>query len=276
MGRKGELRAATYFAHSKGSHTVTPSIGRALLGALVSFGILTPTHGAQAGSGCSDIALVLAIDVSGSVSPGEFLLEKRGIAAAFRDPSVLMAIKQAGSVRVSAVFWGDDKMPKTHTDWVSVDRPLEAEHFAHILETTPRQATGDTGLGAGMATALGRLMSPSVCATRRIINVSGDGKESPAVRGERRSTSPSRVRDMASKANVEINALSIAKDDPGLAEYYARNVITGPDPFVLNVHDYRDFAEAIRRKLIREINSRTVSELPSNSGLEADNYREHS
>lgn len=239
---------------------------KAFLTAVLSIAALLqggPPHAVQAGPVCNDVALVLAIDVSASVSPSEFLLQKRGIAAAFRDPSVLRAIEQAGRVTVSAVFWGDDEMPKTQSGWVSVEDPLLAEQFAHSIETTPRTATGDTGLAAGMATALDKLTSPNVCAVRRIINVSGDGEESRAVRGEHRSFSPSQVKDMASMANVEINALSISTDTPTLADYYARNVITGPDAFVMDVRDYIEFAEAMRRKLIREISPRAVSEFPS-------------
>lgn len=223
---------------------------------------------AQADLACSDVALVLAVDASASVSNGEFLLQKRGIAAAFRDPSVLRAIEQAGRVSVSAVFWGGDKMPKTQSDWVTVDGALRADQFAHTLEMMPRQVTGDTGLGAGMATALAKVMSPDVCAVRRIINVSGDGEESSVARGKHRSSLPAQVRDLASMAHVEINALSISSDNPGLAQYYSRNVVTGPDAFVLNVHNYADFADAIRRKLIREVSPRAVSELPSVPGLE--------
>lgn len=227
-----------------------------------------PARKAQADQACSDVALVLAVDASASVSPSEFLLQKRGIAAAFRDPSVLRAIDQAGKVSVSAVFWGGDKMPKTQSDWVTVDGALRADQFAHTLEIMPRQVTGDTGLGAGMATALAKVMSPDVCAVRRIINVSGDGEESSVVRGQHRSSLPAQVRDLASMAHVEINALSISSDNPGLAQYYSLNVVTGPDAFVLNVHDYADFADAFRRKLIREVSPRAVSELRSVPGLE--------
>lgn len=255
---------------------MTTPLGRAMLGAFFSFGILTPTNGAQAGPACSDVALVLAIDVSASVSPGEFLLEKRGIAAAFRDPSVLRAIRQASSVLVSAVFWGDDTMPKTYTRWISVDGPSQADQFAHIMETAQREVTGDTGLGAGMAAALSKLMSPDVCATRRIINVSGDGEESPAIRGQHRSASPSWVRDMAKAAHIEINALAVSTNDPALTDYFAQNVITGPDAFVMAVHDYAGFAEAIRRKLIREISERAVSGLRPTHGHKPADGREHS
>jgi hypothetical protein len=40
-----------------------------------------------------DLQLVLAVDVSGSVSDERFLLQQRGYASAFRNPRLLEAIK---------------------------------------------------------------------------------------------------------------------------------------------------------------------------------------
>lgn len=208
---------------------------------------------------CNDVALVLAVDGSGSVTPGEFLLEKRGIAAAFRDPGVLDAIRRAGRVAVSAVFWGSEAMPQVQSQWVNADGPAGAERFARMIEAMPRQVTGDTGLGAGLGAALVKLTGPDVCATRRIINLSGDGMETLAVRGTHRNAQPSEVRDLAQALQVEINALAISDEVSGLADYYASNVITGPNAFVMEVRDYSGFSAALRRKLIREISPQAVA-----------------
>ena len=40
---------------------------------------------------------------------------------------------------------------------------------------------------------------------------------------------------------------------PGSPTWYRDNVIAGPGSFVITAADYDDFAEAIVRKLIREI-----------------------
>ena len=217
---------------------------------------------AQAAGSCIDVALVLAVDSSTSVSPGEFLLQKRGIAAAFRDPSVLAAINQAGRVMVSVVFWGAEALPKSQSGWVLVDGAEGAERFARAVEATPREVSGDTGLGSGLLTALVKVTAPDLCAARRIINVSGDGEETRALRGKRREAPPPAVRNLAEARQVEINALAISGDEPHLAGYYARNVITGPNAFVMSVSDYGGFAQALRRKLIREISPQVVSGLP--------------
>jgi hypothetical protein len=219
-----------------------------------------PSHAAPAT--CNDVALVLAVDASASISPGEFLLQRQGIAAAFRDASVQQAIAQAGTVVVSAVFWGSEGMAKVQSGWVLVDGPQGAEEFARTVEAMPRKVTGDTGLGSGLVTAIVKLTSPNLCAVRKIINLSGDGEETRTVRGKRRFAPAPMARDMAHNLQVEINALAISNEQPDLAQYYTRNVITGPDAFVMEVRDYAGFADALRRKLIREISPRVVASLP--------------
>lgn len=223
---------------------------------------------ASAGQSCADLALVLAVDASASVSPGEFLLQKRGIATAFRDPGVQRAIDQAGRVIVSAVFWGSEGMPKHQSPWVEVKGQDGAEEFARMIEAMPRQVSGDTGLGAGLVISLARLTATDLCAARKIINISGDGEETPQVRGKRRFATAPQARDLAQQHGVEINALAISNEQPNLAAYFSRNVITGPDAFVMTVSDYAGFAAAMNRKLEREISPRVVAGLPQPAGLD--------
>lgn len=215
---------------------------------------------AVASSPCLDVALVLAVDTSSSVSAHEYDLQRNGIAAAFRDADVLDAIARAGTVAVAVVFWGAERAPKPQSGWVLVG-PDAAEHFARGVEATPRQVTGDTGLGAGLMASLAKFGTLEHCSLRKIVNVSGDGEETRAFRGKRRDSSPPMARDMAESMKVEINALAIANAERGLPAYYEANVITGPDAFVMVAEDYHAFAEALRLKLIREISPRVVSGL---------------
>lgn len=216
-----------------------------------------------ASSPCIDVALVLAVDSSASVSGGEYLLQQQGIAAAFRDPDVHDALMRAGRVAVAVMFWGSEIMPKPQSGWVLVEDGQDAEHFASIVETMPRQVTGDTGLGAGLMASLAKLDALEVCSIRKVVNVSGDGPETLALRGSRRAALPEDARDLAEARQVEINALAISNHEAKLAEYYSENVITGPDAFVMEAADYRAFAEALRHKLIREISPRVISGLPA-------------
>jgi hypothetical protein len=215
---------------------------------------------------CLDVALVLAVDASASVSRDEFALQQKGIADAFRDPAVLDAISMAGRVAVAVVFWGSEGLPKPNSGWVLVESPAGAERFARRVESMPREVTGDTGLGAGLMAALEKFDTLELCAIRRVINVSGDGEETRVFRRMRVSLAPSQVRTIAESQNVEINALAISSEEADLADYYATNVITGPDAFVMQVSTFEDFSYALRRKLIREISPRAVSARPAGDG----------
>jgi hypothetical protein len=72
--------------------------------------LATATVPTQSAARCPDLALVLAIDGSGSMGPAEFQLQLQGYAAAFRSASVQQAIQSAGQVEVAVVLWADAEM----------------------------------------------------------------------------------------------------------------------------------------------------------------------
>lgn len=233
----------------------------AVVALLLIWSFLHPGVAARAdgGEGCIDVALVLTVDASASVSRAEFGLQQNGIAQAFRDPHVLDAISMAGRVAASVIFWGSEGLPKPQSPWMLLDGPEAAEAFARTVESMPREVTGDTALGAGLMAALRKFDSLGTCSVRKVVNLSGDGEETRVYRHMRRSPVPPQVRDLAEAAQVEINALAISNEEEDLARYYAGNVITGPDAFVMEVRSYQEFSTALRRKLIREIGPRAVS-----------------
>ncbi len=73
------------------------------------------------------------------------------------------------------------------------------------------------------------------------------------------------ARDDALALGIAINGLSIINDHPvswtfahvqppgGLTKWYRENVIGGPGSFVLEVHDFTTFGDAMVRKLVSEI-----------------------
>jgi hypothetical protein len=204
---------------------------------------------------CSDLALVLSIDASGSVDDKEFALQTRGYAAAFRNREVLRALGDAGTVDLAAVVWGDaDVLPQV-LDWQRIVNADDAETFAERIGAIRRYVTGDTGLGAGVAAAIDLLEDDSRCAGRKLINVSGDGRESSQARPRRASPPIAYVRQRARDLDITINGLAIIDVEPDLAEYYRERLITGPGSFVMQIDSYHDFATAIIKKLVREIDA---------------------
>lgn len=157
----------------------------------------------------------------------------------------------AGVVDVAVVFWGDAEIDPQVLPWQRLDAPGDAEAFAQRIATLPRRETGDTGIGSGLFTALDLLNQGQRCAARRIINVSGDGKESFGPR-PRRHGPLALARARAETIGVTINGLAITVDAADLEGWYCTRVITGPDAFVMTATSFDAFGEAIIRKLARE------------------------
>lgn len=201
---------------------------------------------------CPDLSLVLAIDSSGSIDNDEFRLQTLGYAAAFADPGVQRALRDAGTVDVAAVFWADAANPAMIVPWHRIDGPRDAAAFADAFLTVQRGIFGDTDIGDGLMAALDLLDAPGRCSTRDLVNLSGDGRASS---WNRRSTSVALpvARARAEAMRVTVNALAILDSEPALADYYRTQLITGPGAFVMEVADFHSFGTAIARKLEREI-----------------------
>ena len=68
------------------------------------------------------LALVLAVDASGSVDNRRFELQKQGYAAAFRSPKVLNSIRSlmTQSIAVTMVQWTGPRLHVVVVDWMLV------------------------------------------------------------------------------------------------------------------------------------------------------------
>jgi hypothetical protein len=216
---------------------------------------LWPGGAAPALAQTVDLELVLAVDASGSVDDGEYALQLQGIAAAFRDPEVRKAVVSGrqGRIGVNLLTWAEHQVPKDSTGWFVLVTDDDSEAFARLVETLPRSQNGGTGLGEGIAAAVRAIAGNGLEGSRRVIDVSGDGKETPA--REYVVLLP-QARAMANANGVTVNGLAIANEDPALLNYYRDSVRSGPGSFVMGAAGYADFAEAMRRKLLREIDDR--------------------
>ncbi|WP_395662312.1 DUF1194 domain-containing protein [Aestuariivirga sp.] len=208
---------------------------------------------------CVDLALVLAVDGSGSINPEEFALQRQAIVSAFSSPDVLQAIDRAGLVAAAVLYWGDAEWPVQQTGFIRIGKPEDAKLLVAAVETMPRQVLGSTGLSNGLSAALDKLETVG-CAYRSVINVSGDGADTFIPRKRRLAPSLRNIRARATAAEVTINALVITNDEPDLKSYFEKQVITGPGAFVIEINAISDYSSALRRKLIREISPSTLSQ----------------
>lgn len=207
-----------------------------------------------------DLALVLVTDVSRSIDDSEFALEKDGYAAAFTNEKVLAAIKGGplGAIAVSYVEFASGFEVKTVLDWTVIRDAASAKAFIDRLSAAPRSYWGRTAISAGIDHAVGMLAESGYNASRRAIDVCGDGTNNAG-------REVSAARDDAVAAGITINGLAIVNEHPvswtfahvqppgGLPNYYRENVTGGPGSFVLEIRDFHTFADAMTRKLIAEI-----------------------
>jgi hypothetical protein len=103
-----------------------------------------------------------------------------------------------------------------------------------------------TAIGPALLAAAAAFDHTSEPATRRIIDISGDGMANFGL-------PPAVARDRIVAAGITINGLAILTEEPWLEAYYRSNVIGGPSAFVVAARDFRSFADAILRKLAQEI-----------------------
>ncbi len=209
--------------------------------------------------GTYDLALVLAVDCSGSVDGGEFKLQIDGIAAAFRDDEVIAAALAGPHRRiaVTVMSWGDPDYPKFTTGWFEINSPEAARGFAGAVSGFGSRMGGGTGIGIAIAYGISLIETSGFMSVRKVIDVSGDGIESYEIRPPKFLLRNAQA--MRAAAGVVVNGLAIRNEVLDLDQYYRAHVAGGPGSFVVDISDYRDFPEAIKLKLLREIRPLTAS-----------------
>jgi hypothetical protein len=194
-----------------------------------------------------DLALVLAIDVSGSVSFEEYQLQTRGIAAAFESEEVWRAVSgSACAIAVSVLQWSGPTEQKAVIPWQRIETRADMLAFAKDVKWMRRAFDGTTDLGSALEVSGDLLDACPWPATRRIIDISGDGRSNGG-------PEPADVRDRLVARGIQINGLAIDAEEMGVADYYRDRVIGGPGAFVDTAKGFKDFARAILGKLIVEI-----------------------
>ncbi len=205
-----------------------------------------------------DLELVLAVDTSSSVSPGEFNLQMQGLAEAFRNSAVHGALQAAGDlgIAVAMVQWSDNRKQTVAIDWKMVRDRNSAVAFAREIDATPRYLIGGgTAIGGAVNFSAHHLRINGFEGRRKVIDVSGDGRTNQG-------SNPARARDDAVAQGITINGLAILNEDGLVDRHYLANVIGGTGSFVMQADDYSDFARAIVEKLIKEIAGVPIAGLP--------------
>src|ERR1700742_4824549 len=95
-----------------------------------------------------DVALVLAADVSRSITSDEFQLQRQGYAKAIANPDVVKAIQAGsdGAIALTFIEWSDEEEQQVVVDWQIIRDQASAQKFTDALLAAPRAFYGRTAI----------------------------------------------------------------------------------------------------------------------------------
>ncbi|MEM9855402.1 MAG: DUF1194 domain-containing protein [Pseudomonadota bacterium] len=194
--------------------------------------------------GC-DLALLFAVDVSGSVDRGEYQTQMEGLALALRDDQIADALVSGGAA-LALIQWTGASRQRLTVPWTRIETHENLSAFADRVARDPRiWRNFSTAIGEALSVALAAFDDAPACA-RRVIDVSSDGVSNEGVE-------PSVMRARAQSRDVTVNALVIEDATEGdLTGYFFENVIAGPGAFLVSADGYEDYPYKMRQKLLRE------------------------
>jgi Protein of unknown function (DUF1194) len=207
-----------------------------------------------------DMLLVLAADVSRSVTEPKFRLQREGAAAALANPDVVRAITSGSHRRIAVCFveWATVGVQNVVVDWTVIDGEASARRFGDRLIETPRSSIGSTSISSAIDYSVRQIENAPYSSDRRVIDISGDGNNNSG-------SSVTDARDRALEKGITVNALVILTPEAesfrpehtnppgGLEKYFRDNVIGGPGSFTVVAEGHESFGRSLTKKLIQEI-----------------------
>jgi Protein of unknown function (DUF1194) len=207
-----------------------------------------------------DLLLVLAADVSRSVTEPKFKLQREGAAAAITHPEVVQAITSGPNRRIAVCFveWATAGQQNVVIDWTVIGDSGAARIFGDRLVELPRSFAGSTSISSAIDFAVAQIERAPFTSERRVIDVSGDGNNNSG-------RSVTEARDDALAKGITINGLVIltplsesfrpehTHPPGGLEKYFQDNVIGGFGAFTVVAETHESFGRALTKKLVAEI-----------------------
>lgn len=210
-------------------------------------------------------ALALGLDVSGSVDGQEYRLQIEGLARALTDPDIRAALlaNPAAPVDLAVFEWSGATFQRVLSPWTTLRNAQDVARFAESLRATKRGASPpETAIGSALRFGAKMLGERDYC-WKRTLDISGDGKHNSGPH-------PRAVRDELLARGVTVNALVIGVGTARIADrrhvelaeltaYFRAYVIAGPDAFIETALGFKDYETAMKRKLLRELQSVSVA-----------------
>ena len=201
------------------------------------------------------LALLLALDVSASVDAEEYALQMQGLASALIDAQITRAFLDGpGPVALSIYEWSGRFQQDLLINWTMITSQADLLTIAERLASATRSHTDfPTAIGYAIGFAAERFAVAPPCLFQTL-DVSGDGENNDGF-------PPALAYQHFPLDNVTVNGLAIGGASRLIDEYYAEEIIRGPGAFVEYAPNHQAFAQAMRRKLERELRAMILGSL---------------
>ncbi|MEH6547446.1 MAG: DUF1194 domain-containing protein, partial [Sneathiella sp.] len=140
---------------------------------------LIPWNTVYAGEKAVGVEIVLAVDVSSSVSQKEHEAQIEGIAKVFEDPVILKIIDSlpTGKIAVSLLLWAGENQQLIAVPWQEISDQKTAQNFAtYVRDNQKKPWTGllYTALGDALQAAGKSFEQNEFEGDRKVIDISSD------------------------------------------------------------------------------------------------------
>lgn len=226
---------------------------------LLCFILLVSVCTTQAIAACRH-ALVLALDISGSVNAEEYALQLNGVAAALLSPKVQSLILEQPDAPISlAIFeWSSERHQNLILDWTEIkSRNTLANIAIKVRSHYKDRVTLKTAIGSALNYGKALLDQKTDC-DQRTIDISSDGANNDG-------PPPKETYTTQDFSGITVNALVVTLEDAAekqniivvsrekLVNYFRTQVLHGPGSFSMMAVGYKDYERAMIEKLLLEL-----------------------
>lgn len=190
------------------------------------------------------------------MTPRELEIQRRGYAEALASAEVVQAITSGiyGQVAIIDVEWAGYQSQRIVVGWSLIRTSHDAAAFVAKLTAHFTEGLRRTSISSALDYSRGLFEGNGYRGLRRVIDVSGDGPNNAG-------RPVTFARDDTLAAGIIINGLPLmTREGMGsrwsledLDRYYFNCVVGGPGSFVIPVLEWKNFPEAVRKKLVLEI-----------------------
>lgn len=211
-----------------------------------------------------DVALIFAVDVSGSISTESYNLQKEGTISALLSDDIIKTIEKGiiGKIALKYMEWAG-KEEQISTKWYIIENKNDMIVFINSFNSHRlNESRGSTSISGALMYANNEFANTSFKAVKKIIDISGDGSDND-ISGNSVSWSfkvrdigismVEKARDIVINNGITINGLPILTEEKDLDKYFINHVIGGNGSFLIPSSDYKDYENAIKRKILMEI-----------------------